>query len=105
MKNKKPAPEIYQLAVARLGADTARTLVIEDSRNGLVAATGAGLACVVTVSAYTVGEDFSEAALVVSSLGEIGGETTKILHNRTSAQPGDWVTLADLDACMPGRSA
>ena len=55
---------------------------------------------IVTVSEYTAGEDFAEAALVVSSLGEIGGEVTKVLENRTRARPGDWVTLEDLQACM-----
>ena len=40
---KKPAPDIYELAVARLGADPKDTLVIEDSRNGLLSAVGAGL--------------------------------------------------------------
>ena len=100
VRRKKPAPDIYELAVARLGADQRTTLVIEDSRNGLLAATGAGLPCVVTVSEYTAGEDFGEAALVVSSLGEVGGETTTVVQDRTSAPPGDWVTLADLEACM-----
>jgi HAD superfamily hydrolase (TIGR01509 family) len=100
VEHKKPAPDIYKLAMARLGADPGTTLVIEDSRNGLLAATGAGLPCLVTVSEYTAGEDFAEAALVVSSLGEIGGEVTKVLENRTRARPGDWVTLEDLQACM-----
>ncbi len=70
VEHKKPAPDIYELAVARLHAHPGSTLVIEDSRNGLLAATGAGLPCLVTVSAYTAGEDFSEAALVVTSLGD-----------------------------------
>lgn len=100
VEHKKPAPDIYELAKARLGASPGATLVIEDSRNGLLAATGAGLSCVITVSEYTAGEDFAEAELVVSSLGEAGGEVTKVLKNRTRAQPGDWVTLEDLEACM-----
>jgi HAD superfamily hydrolase (TIGR01509 family) len=105
VRHKKPAPDIYERAAAALGADPGTTLVIEDSRNGLVAATGAGLTCLVTVSEYTAGEDFTEAALVVSSLGEIGGEATRVLQNRTAARPGDWVTLADLEACMASRAA
>ena len=70
--------------------------MIEDSRNGLVAATGAGLACVITVNDFTADEDFSEAALVVSSLGDPGGERAVVLANRSRATPGDWITLADL---------
>jgi beta-phosphoglucomutase-like phosphatase (HAD superfamily) len=45
-------------------------VVIEDSRNGLLAATGAGLPTLVTTSTYTVEEDFREAAKVVPELGD-----------------------------------
>jgi HAD superfamily hydrolase (TIGR01509 family) len=102
--HKKPAPDIYELAVERLGAPAASVLVIEDSRNGLLAAVGAGLRCLVTVNAYTQDEDTSEAALVVTSLGDPGGETTRILANRSAADPGDWVTLSDLEACLQPTS-
>ena len=50
---KKPAPDVYLLAVEKLGLDKADTLVVEDSRNGLLAATAAGLRWVVTVNGYT----------------------------------------------------
>ena len=52
-----------------------------------------------TVSSYTEQEDMSEAALVVSSLGD-PGEPARVLANRSGAQPGDEVTLADLEACL-----
>jgi HAD superfamily hydrolase (TIGR01509 family) len=93
---KKPAPDIYLLALRSLGLQAGQAVVVEDSRNGLLAATGAGLACVITVNDYTADEDFSEAALVVSSLGDPGGERTAVLANRSRAAPGDWITLADL---------
>ena len=51
--------------VERLGLDKADTLVVEDSRNGLLAAHGGRAACLVTVNGYTRDEDFDEAALVV----------------------------------------
>ena len=97
---KKPAPDIYELAVERLGIPSARALAVEDSRNGLESAVGAGLPCVVTVNAYTEDEDFTEAALVVSSFGDPGGEATRVLANRSRAAPGDWVRLEDLEACL-----
>lgn len=100
VEHKKPSPEIYELALERLEVPAAEALVIEDSRNGLLAATGAGIRCLVTVSDYTAQEDFSEAALVVSSLGDPGGEATTVIANRSQAQPGDWVTLDDLQACL-----
>jgi len=93
---KKPAPDIYLLALRSLGVPASGAVVVEDSRNGLLAATGAGLTCVITVNDFTRDEDFSEAALVVSSLGDPGGERTGVLANRSQARPGDWVTLADL---------
>jgi HAD superfamily hydrolase (TIGR01509 family) len=100
---KKPAPDIYLLALERLGADPAGTLVIEDSRNGLLAAAGAGLPCLVTVNGYTEAEDFSEAVLVVTSLGDPGAEPTKVLSNRGVPDLGDYITVDDLNACLRVR--
>jgi HAD superfamily hydrolase (TIGR01509 family) len=96
---KKPDPSIYRLAIERTGADPRDTLAIEDSRNGMLAAVGAGLRCLVTISSYTKDEDFSEAVLVVSSLGD-PDEPTRVLENRSAARPGDFITLDDLRACM-----
>jgi HAD superfamily hydrolase (TIGR01509 family) len=95
---KKPDPAIYVLALERLGVEPEDALVIEDSRNGLLAAVGAGLRCVVTVSGYTADEDMSEAVLVVTSLGD-PGEPARVLASRGGARPADEVTLSDLDAC------
>jgi HAD superfamily hydrolase (TIGR01509 family) len=50
---KKPDPAIYDLVVRELGLDRGSTLVVEDSRNGLRSAAGAGLRCLVTVNGYT----------------------------------------------------
>jgi dihydroxyacetone kinase/dihydroxyacetone kinase-like protein len=100
--SKKPAPDIYLVALDWLGLATGQVVVIEDSRNGLLAATGAGLATVVTVNDLTRDEDFSEAALVVSALGDPGGEQARVLANRTHSTPGDWITLADLSQVRQG---
>jgi HAD superfamily hydrolase (TIGR01509 family) len=97
---KKPDPAIYDLVVRELGLDRGSTLVVEDSRNGLRSAAGAGLRCLVTVNGYTRDEDFSEATLVVSALGDPEGEPIQVLANRGKAAPGAYVTLADLEACL-----
>jgi HAD superfamily hydrolase (TIGR01509 family) len=68
---KKPDPEIYELAKQSLGLPVDQCVVIEDSRNGLLAAKGAGLPCLITTSTYTVDEDFSEADRVVPELGDV----------------------------------
>jgi HAD superfamily hydrolase (TIGR01509 family) len=77
---KKPDPQVYNLALEELGISASEALAVEDSLNGLVAAVAAGLPCLVTVSEYNVGEDFSEANLVVESLGE-PGEPAKVLYD------------------------
>jgi HAD superfamily hydrolase (TIGR01509 family) len=100
VERKKPAPDIYLLALQRLELPAAQTLVIEDSRNGLLAATGAGLRCVMTVNGYTEDEDSSEAILVVSSLGDPGGERTRVIANRSRARPAEYITVADLQQCL-----
>jgi len=97
---KKPDPAIYDLVVRELSLDRGSTLVVEDSRNGLRSAVGAGLRCLVTVNGYTRDEDFSEATLVVSALGDPEGEPIQVLANRGRAAPGAYVTLADLEACL-----
>ena len=70
VSRKKPDPEIYELAKATLRLPASECIVIEDSRNGLLAATGAGLMTVITTSAYTTEEDFHEARIVVPELGD-----------------------------------
>ena len=62
----------------------------------MLAALAAGLACVVTVSAYTADEDFTGAALVVSSLGDPDDERATVLADPNDLQPGGYVRLADL---------
>ena len=73
---KKPDPLAYAMAIERLGLDPSEILVIEDSRNGLQAATGAGLSCLVTLSASSRAEGgpdgtrgFETALAVLDGLG------------------------------------
>ncbi|WP_329139346.1 HAD-IA family hydrolase [Streptomyces sp. NBC_01476] len=95
---KKPAPDIYTHAVHQLGADAADVMVIEDSRNGMLAALAAGLSCLVTTSAYTGDEDFTGAALVVNTLGEPEPDpvVTEVLADPLGVRPGPYLTLGDL---------
>jgi HAD superfamily hydrolase (TIGR01509 family) len=70
VSKKKPDPEIYNLALKRLGLEAVECVVVEDSRNGLLAAKAADMFCVITTNGYTEDEDFSEADLVVTELGD-----------------------------------
>ena len=102
VKAKKPAPDIYLLAAEKLGISPADCVVVEDSNNGLEAAVAAGMKCVVTVTSYTGDEDFSTAAIVLSSLGD-PGEPCHVLANHSSALPGPMFGAADL-AAIRGRA-
>jgi beta-phosphoglucomutase-like phosphatase (HAD superfamily) len=90
------------MAAEQLGVSPAECLVIEDSRNGLRAAHAAGMKCLVTVSGYARSEDFSEAALVVTCLNDLGGEQAEMLANRSAAQPDGYITVGDLERILGG---
>lgn len=74
VSKKKPDPEIYNLALNKVGFKPEECLVIEDSRNGVLAAKAAGLPMVATTNHYTENEDLSEANLIVTCLGDPEGE-------------------------------
>jgi HAD superfamily hydrolase (TIGR01509 family) len=99
VKAKKPAPDIYNYAAEALRLSPADCVVVEDSRNGLLAATAAGMKCLVTTNGLTEREDFSEAALVVDCLGD-PGQPARVLANRSAAKPSAMVTVADLEAIL-----
>lgn len=71
--HKKPAPDVYQLALARLDLDPDLAVAIEDSRNGILSAKGAGLRVIATPSLYTLEDDLSAADIVSRCLrSELG---------------------------------
>ena len=74
VSRKKPDPEIYNLALERTNLKPEEVVVIEDSRNGVLAAKGANLYIVATTNVYTEKEDLSDADIIVTSLGDPGGE-------------------------------
>lgn len=101
--HKKPAPDIYLVALRVLGVAADDAVVIEDSRNGMLAALAAGLRTVVTVSGYTREEDFTGASLVVSSLGDAEhGEPAEVLDNPLGIDVPGAVSLAVLQDVLTG---
>ncbi len=82
---KKPDPEVELRAARKLGIEPSRCMVVEDSHNGLQAALGAGMTCVITKSTYTAAEDFTGAAAIYPELGD---------------PPASTVTLKDLNSLL-----
>ncbi|HYQ70696.1 MAG TPA: HAD family hydrolase [Gammaproteobacteria bacterium] len=68
--NKKPAPDIYDYALEKMGLAAEECLALEDSANGMQAAHAAGIDVLITVNNYTDRQDFTGAAVVLDHLGE-----------------------------------
>jgi beta-phosphoglucomutase-like phosphatase (HAD superfamily) len=64
----KPAPDGYLMASRRLAVEPERCFVVEDTRNGVLAAKAAGMAVAAVPGPATAHEDFSPADLVLPSL-------------------------------------
>ena len=69
---KKPHPQVYQQTLQRLGLPASACVAFEDSANGLRAATGAGLATVITPNGFTAHHNFDGALRVLPSLHGVG---------------------------------
>ena len=83
--NKKPAPDIYRLALQGLRLPAERCIAFEDSVNGLKAARAAGLFTVVTPTRWNIGQDFGDAQLVLGSLEDIDLPRLQQLHAAAGA--------------------
>jgi len=69
VRRGKPDPEPYLLAAARVGADPARCLVVEDAPSGLASARAAGCATIAVTTTYAA--EVLDADLVVGDLSQV----------------------------------
>lgn len=67
----KPQPDVYQLALGKLGVAAAEALAVEDSRNGVLAARAAGLRVVAVPNPVTQHQDLSPATRHLPSLAAL----------------------------------
>ena len=74
VSKKKPDPEIYNLGLSKVSLKPWEVIVIEDSRNGVLAGKAAGMHVVATTNYYTEKEDLSDADVIVTCLGDPDGE-------------------------------
>ncbi|MCS3727152.1 HAD family hydrolase [Bradyrhizobium betae] len=75
VRHKKPAPDVYLEVLARLKLDASDCIAIEDSANGLIAASRANIPVLITRSMFFRDDDFSEARVVLNDLSELGVQT------------------------------
>ena len=71
IENLKPSPEIYLLAAKKLGAIPAECIVIEDSRDGVVAAKNAEMTCIGINHPYTPKDALDKSDYKINNLNEI----------------------------------
>jgi len=95
---KKPAPDIYSYAMQEMGLGPADCIALEDSRNGILSAQGAGLKTIITVDGYTKGSDFSGAAIVLDQMGEPDAPFTVLAGDAGSSQYLDLALVKRLHA-------
>jgi HAD superfamily hydrolase (TIGR01509 family) len=69
---KKPAPDVYVEILARLKLDASDCVAIEDSANGLIAASRANIPVLITRSMFFRDDDFSQARVVLDDLSGLG---------------------------------
>lgn len=64
----KPAPDIYAFALSQLGVDAGEAMAVEDNPDGVRAAQGAGLSCLVFPGAYHDPATFPEGIATLHRL-------------------------------------
>ncbi|HEU5379523.1 MAG TPA: HAD family hydrolase [Ktedonobacteraceae bacterium] len=87
VRHTKPYPDLYQAALEKLGVQPGQAVAFEDSLNGMLAARGAGIFCVVVPNRLTQHLPFGQVDLRLSSLAEISLdeliERCKCAHERS----------------------
>jgi len=68
VRENKPAPDCYQLAMEKLGVDPAECIAVEDTESGLAAAVAAGITCIAVSSPMTKNHNLQQAAGIVENL-------------------------------------
>jgi HAD superfamily hydrolase (TIGR01509 family) len=70
VEKRKPAPDIFELALKFLGTDPERTVVVDDSPSGIAAAKAAGLYAI-AFAGGSVPQDQSAADEIVDTFSEL----------------------------------
>ena len=80
----KPAPELYHWTLKQLNLPPRDCLAIEDSSHGLAASLAAGIPTVITVSDYTINENFDGARMVLPEADRISLDKLRLWHATAS---------------------
>jgi HAD superfamily hydrolase (TIGR01509 family) len=96
VSNKKPDPEIYNLALSKTGLKPDEVIVVEDSKNGVLAAKAAHTNVVVTTNSYTEKEDVNSGDIIVTCLGDPDGEKGRLTRGGSNLEFDGVLHIKDL---------
>ncbi|MBN1948373.1 MAG: HAD family phosphatase [Candidatus Cloacimonetes bacterium] len=85
----KPDPAIFLSAASQLAKKPDQCLVIEDSRNGMLAARSAGMRCVGLKNPNSGWQNLQEADLIITGLSQLD---LNIIINLLKQQGGSYIT-------------
>ena len=77
VRDKKPAPDVYLEVLARLKLEASGCVAIEDSANGLIAASRVNIPVLITRSMFFRDDDFSAARVVLDDLSGLANSKTE----------------------------
>ena len=77
----KPFPDVFLKAAKELKVSNEECIVIEDSKNGVLAANSANMKCIGFVNKDSGNQDLSMSDLIVKSMKDISYESIEALYN------------------------
>ncbi|MBN1501533.1 MAG: HAD family phosphatase [Spirochaetes bacterium] len=81
----KPEPDIFLKTVELLNTDTTKCIIIEDSKNGVIAAKKSGIKVIAYKNINSGIQDLSSADIIVNSINEINpGMISSLLKHKSS---------------------
>jgi len=98
VEQKKPSADIYNYVLREMNLEPCQTLAFEDSRNGLLSASSAGIESVLTINEYTDNHNLDGALVVLSHLGDKNNNFSMIEGDVTDKKLVDIDYLRELHA-------
>lgn len=87
VKNPKPAPDTFELALSKLGVSAKETIVIEDSDYGVEAAKAAGIACIGYINKNSANQSLKKANVLVESFNNLSTHFFEYTLQRSQGLP------------------
>jgi len=75
----KPEPDIFLRMAELFGVEPSQCVVVEDSRNGVLAARRAGMKCIGFRNPNSGNQDIAKADLVIEGIGELSEKSIRAL--------------------------